>query len=318
MAYGNEDTMTKSVVTPAKAVLPIYSSNYSRRRRSWPRESMRAFTLIELLVVISIIALLMAILVPALKSAKELAERVVCLNNTRQISSAVSAYAADQNGYFPLRLNLCRDPACQNSYGGTGVSPYVQTNLYYYVTGTKANPNCGDFDLVDSFIAPYFAEGPEYFDCPSFQQAKYKHQRDPWAEFIDADGSGYIRGDYQLYVGLNAPYIKAQGWNANLRFHDDSLYGTGYIPPLKISEAKPRTAVVGDSVTFWPEVGWLQAHPFVPRHWPATELPEGMNASFVDGSAEWVEGYVPGDFRSPVVPFLSESGSYTYYWPNPQ
>ena len=55
----------------------------------------RGFTLIELLVVIAIIALLLAILIPSLKAAKELASGAVCLSNQKQLSLAWTSYAAD-------------------------------------------------------------------------------------------------------------------------------------------------------------------------------------------------------------------------------
>jgi len=53
----------------------------------------RAFTLIELLVVIAIIALLMAIMVPVLRSAREQGQRIVCLSNLKQLTLAWTAYA---------------------------------------------------------------------------------------------------------------------------------------------------------------------------------------------------------------------------------
>ena len=58
----------------------------------------RGFTLIELLVVISIIAMLLAILMPALGRAKEAAKRVVCLSNQRQLGLAWHVYAESNNG----------------------------------------------------------------------------------------------------------------------------------------------------------------------------------------------------------------------------
>ena len=64
------------------------------RRRS-------AFTLIELLVVIAIIALLLAIIMPALKSAKMAAKRLVSSSNMRQIGISINLYADDNKGLFP-------------------------------------------------------------------------------------------------------------------------------------------------------------------------------------------------------------------------
>lgn len=58
----------------------------------------KAFTLIELLVVIAIIALLMAILIPVLRSAREQGYRVVCLSNLKQLTLAWTAYATEYDG----------------------------------------------------------------------------------------------------------------------------------------------------------------------------------------------------------------------------
>ena len=62
------------------------------------RQKEKAFTLIELLVVIAIIALLMAIMVPVLRSAREQGQRVVCLSNLRQLTLAWTAYADEHDG----------------------------------------------------------------------------------------------------------------------------------------------------------------------------------------------------------------------------
>lgn len=60
----------------------------------------KAFTLIELLVVIAIIALLLAIILPSLRIAKEIAAAVVCMSNNRQLSVAYYTYAEENDGFL--------------------------------------------------------------------------------------------------------------------------------------------------------------------------------------------------------------------------
>jgi prepilin-type N-terminal cleavage/methylation domain-containing protein len=62
------------------------------------------FTLIELLVVIAIIGILTAMLLPALATAKEKARQIGCLNNLKQLRTALTMYADDNDGQFPPRF----------------------------------------------------------------------------------------------------------------------------------------------------------------------------------------------------------------------
>jgi len=64
----------------------------------------RGFTLIELLVVIAIIALLAAILLPALARAKEKARRIQCVSNVKQVALAIKLFAVEQDGLYPWHI----------------------------------------------------------------------------------------------------------------------------------------------------------------------------------------------------------------------
>ena len=59
------------------------------------------FTLIELLVVVAVIAILVAMLMPALSKAKDLANRTVCISNLKQLGTALHIYANKHNGWLP-------------------------------------------------------------------------------------------------------------------------------------------------------------------------------------------------------------------------
>ena len=84
------------------------------RQSAIENRKLKAFTLIELLVVIAIIALLVSILLPSLNRAKELARKVICLSNMRNIALASSLYANEYDGWIPVYWQF--DKAASGTY----------------------------------------------------------------------------------------------------------------------------------------------------------------------------------------------------------
>ena len=94
--------------------------------------SRNAFTLIELLVVIAIIAILVAMLLPALRGAKDAANGAKCMSNLKQIGIALLMYVTDSGGVIPSASPRCPDrPPSEGPCfcTGSGVSDYRATFL---------------------------------------------------------------------------------------------------------------------------------------------------------------------------------------------
>src|SRR3954464_7420106 len=136
---------------------------FSRDRPKWLRMDWRriqsrswrlhGFTLIELLVVIAIIAILAALLLPALSQAKEYARRIACASNVRQLSIAVHTYLHESDDRFPGVWEGSVGPG-NRSGNGRGLIAFENfggPTIFYPSNGT---------------IYP-FTDNPAVFECPA-------------------------------------------------------------------------------------------------------------------------------------------------------
>lgn len=93
------------------------------------------FTLVELLVVISIIALLLAVLMPALSRAREAGRRIVCLNNLRQLGMVINLYAFEHRDVYPPSTDYKPDGTPARKGGNPNVWWHFISSYTYEKTG---------------------------------------------------------------------------------------------------------------------------------------------------------------------------------------
>jgi prepilin-type N-terminal cleavage/methylation domain-containing protein len=123
----------------------------------------RGFTLIELLVVIAIIAILAAMLLPALGRAKQKGQTVACLNHLKQLTTASITYSLDYRDYWPL--NNAGDDAVNLANPPANYKPQVWAEGREGSNLTDENTALGMVSDRLSLIAPYVKER-KVFRCP--------------------------------------------------------------------------------------------------------------------------------------------------------
>jgi len=280
------------------------------------RRLSHAFTLIELLVVIAIIAILAAMLLPALGKAKQRAVTIRCLNNQRQWGLGAQLYASENNDAIP------RDGTDNGGqYGvdtGTVTGPGSPQDGYAWFN--QLPPYVGD----KPFSAYYAQTGPKYKNLPVPENGGYpgggagKLWHCPAAKVQDATLTEFLQsGTYGVF---------SYAMNLDLKLKTDiknGVVGNSFTYPEmpKLSRIKHIDAVVliteaAFSPTFetymsdptrngiFPAARWDR---FVKRH------SDGGNIAFLDGhSAYFKWAYVYNPNPSPVP--REEKQNFDIWW----
>ncbi|HYA79073.1 MAG TPA: prepilin-type N-terminal cleavage/methylation domain-containing protein [Candidatus Nitrosopolaris sp.] len=191
--------------------IPLYPNRTALKGRANHAATPAGFTLIELLVVIAIIAVLAAILLPALAAAKARALKMQCASNMRQCALGFPSYVGDNNDTFPA--------AAWAAGSDTASSIQLSWDSYLnrYLGGTLSDTTILDGDGV-------FFEGdfpgadaaPAVLACPAdqFPKVNWLGGTEPWFSLRSYAmvGCGQVQGtDYQRSPSLGLENLNAAG-----------------------------------------------------------------------------------------------------------